>query len=208
MTASRDVEPTRALGISMLCEKRAAHIATSANYAIQRNDAMEVGYRYFQCRSGSNTSLAEFALATFLTALTLKDIYQTGSYSMLPNAAFFIANIFPNFANHKRYSSIEKNCETWLKQRFTDQEFKQIEKFRYNKKGLDSFTLFLRNKGIDATEKKLADIEVIQHALLSMTLAYFLPGVAILCIGYEILRILSDKLLFEQRPTGSQNRPG
>ena len=189
------MKPTKALLIdSMSCEEKAAHVRNEAVDAIQNQNDMEVGYRYLQSRSGRISTSYEAKLAGVFAILGFVNLCKNPGFIPAFAMLTYIANIFPNLSNWSRYQETENACAEWLKNKFNEQEFKQIQNMSYNEKDLNSLTLFFKSKNIPAEKKKNKDIEIIQDSLMSLTLAFFVPEVTLAIFVFEIAKLLERKL--------------
>lgn len=189
------VKPSKSLIIeSMSCEDMAAHIRNKTALAIQQDNAMEVGFRYLQSRSGRKTTTYEVFAAGIYALLVLGKLYDNPGYIRLISLFFYMANIPPNLGNRLRYQETETACKEWLKKKLGEQEFQQIRQLAYNNNGIESLTLFLRKKDIPANEKQLKHIEIIQNGLVAFAMAFFIPEMALMLVMIELMKMLLKKM--------------
>lgn len=195
----KKMPPTRALFFAaMPCEKTAAHIRNKAIDGLQQDDMMAIGYRYLQSRKGKKITGTEVMAYSVVILLALRDLYSESRYAMLPQLAFYLANLLPNISNTLRYHEVETQCAAALTNRFGKQAFDKIKALSYDKSGLQALSLFMNKRGIDTSQHTIKEIEPIaigcQGALL-----YFMPQLFALYWLFSNLKNLYTERKVQQR---------
>jgi|GEM_PF-6229088 len=163
------------LFFSMSCEQKAAHIRSETADGLQKQDFMEIGYRYLQNKKGRLSTSFEIQVYSVAAAYMIINFCMNPGYLILPSVMFYIINILPNIGNNRCYNEVEKHCAKSLTDRFGEPAFREMEKLRYDEEGLKSLAAFMSRNGIDASAKRFRHIESMPFGFPGLFIPFLSP---------------------------------
>lgn len=177
---------------SMACEKKVAHIRSMTVDCLQKKDVMEIGHRYLQNKKGRLNTSYEIMGYSLVALIALINLCVNPEYIKLPSMFFYLANILPNTSNRERYEEAETHCAKALTDHFGQQEFSEIEKLQYDKKGLESLEAFMSRHNIISDAKNLKCIKHMPSGLSGLLVSFLPPEFGIVFILVTMLRAIYE----------------